>query len=72
MFVGAAAIGRRVFLQADGLLIRADRKLLTRAKTLIALVEGAKFRSHAGSQLCELSQVYAAVATSSIRPLKNH
>lgn len=57
MFVGAAAIGERGLLQADSILIQAERKLMARADTLIALVDSSKFRSHAGLLLCELAQV---------------
>ena len=57
MFVGAAAIGERGLLQADSILIQAERKLMARADTLIALVDSSKFRSHAGLLLCDLAQV---------------
>jgi DeoR family ulaG and ulaABCDEF operon transcriptional repressor len=57
MFVGAAAIGERGLLQADGILIQAERKLMARAQTLVALVDSSKFRSHAGLLLCALEQV---------------
>lgn len=57
MFVGAAAIGERGLLQADSILIQAERKLMARAQTLVALVDSSKFRSHAGLSLCALEQV---------------
>jgi DeoR family ulaG and ulaABCDEF operon transcriptional repressor len=57
MFVGAAAINERGLLQADSILVQAERKLMARADVLVALVDSSKFRSHAGLLLCSLDQV---------------
>lgn len=57
MFVGAAAITERGLLQADSILIQAERKLMARAASLIVLVDSSKFRSHAGLLLCALEEV---------------
>jgi DeoR family ulaG and ulaABCDEF operon transcriptional repressor len=57
MFVGAAAITQRGLLQADSILIQAERKLMARAESLIVLVDSSKFRSHAGLLLCALDEV---------------
>jgi DeoR family ulaG and ulaABCDEF operon transcriptional repressor len=57
MFVGAAAINERGLLQADSILVQAERKLMARADVLVALVDSSKFRSHASLQLCALEQV---------------
>jgi len=57
MFIGAAAIGERGLLQSDGILVQAERKLMARADSLIALVDSTKFRAHAGLLLCGLDNV---------------
>jgi DeoR family ulaG and ulaABCDEF operon transcriptional repressor len=67
MFVGAAAISERGLLQADSILIQAERKLMARADTLVVLVDSSKFRSHAGLLLCALDQVDLVVTDDGIR-----
>lgn len=57
MFVGAAAINECGLLQADSILVQAERKLMARADILVALVDSSKFRSHASLLLCALEQV---------------
>lgn len=66
MFIGAAAINARGLLQADSILIQAERKLMARAESLIVLVDSTKFRGTAGHLLCKLDEVNAVITDSGI------
>jgi DeoR family ulaG and ulaABCDEF operon transcriptional repressor len=57
MFMGAAAIGSKGLMQADGVLVQAERKLMERADTLVVLVDSSKFQATASFVLCPLSQI---------------
>lgn len=57
MFLGAAAVGQHGLMQADMLLIQAERRLLKRADQIVLLVDSSKFEAPAGHVLCELSEV---------------
>ncbi len=57
MFMGAAAIGPKGLMQADGVLVQAERKLMERADTLVVLVDSSKFQASASFVLCPLSQI---------------
>ena len=66
MFVGAAAVSRHGLMQSDIILIQAERKLLSQADQLIALVDSSKFVASAGHMLCELSRVHTLITDSKI------
>lgn len=57
MFLGAAAVGRHGVMQADMLLIQAERRLLQRADEIVLLVDSSKFEAPAGHVLCDLSEI---------------
>lgn len=61
MFLGAAAVGRHGVMQADMLLIQAERRLLKRADEIILLVDSSKFEAPAGHVLCELEEISTLV-----------
>jgi len=44
-------------MQADGVLVQAERKLMARADSLVVLADSSKFRASASFVLCPLSEV---------------
>jgi DeoR family ulaG and ulaABCDEF operon transcriptional repressor len=61
LFMGAAAIGPRGVMQADPVLVAAERKLIERADEIIVLVDSSKFQGPSGHVVCELSEVDTVV-----------
>ena len=57
LFMGAAAIGKRGIMQADHILVEAERRLIERAEEVILLVDHSKFRSSTGNVVGDLSQI---------------
>jgi DeoR family ulaG and ulaABCDEF operon transcriptional repressor len=57
LFMGAAAIGRRGIMQADVMLIAAERRLIERAEEVIVLVDSSKFRGPSGHVVCGLNEI---------------
>lgn len=66
MFVSAAAVTRHGLLQTDIIVVQAERKLLSQADELVALIDSSKFSASAGHVLCELSRVKTLVTDSGI------
>ena len=57
LFMGAAAIGSRGIMQADIVLVAAERRLIEQAEELIVLVDSSKFESPSGIVVCELERI---------------
>ncbi len=57
LFMGAAAVGKRGIMQADIMLVEAERRLIGRAEEVILLVDHSKFHSSSGSVVCELGKI---------------
>jgi DeoR family transcriptional regulator, ulaG and ulaABCDEF operon transcriptional repressor len=57
LFMGAAAIGPQGLMQADVVLVAAERRLIERADTIIVLVDSSKFEAPSGNVVCELNQI---------------
>ncbi|MCP3732236.1 DeoR/GlpR family DNA-binding transcription regulator [Sphingomonas sp. MG17] len=57
LFMGAAAIGSQGLMQADVILVAAERRLVDRADEVIILVDSSKFVSSSGNVVCELDEV---------------
>jgi DeoR family ulaG and ulaABCDEF operon transcriptional repressor len=66
LFMGAAAIGPQGVMQADVVLVAAERRLVDRAEQLILLVDSSKFQSSSGNVVCELKEVDVVVTDSGI------
>lgn len=66
MFVGAAAVTRHGLMQSDIILVQAERKLLTLADEVVALVDSSKFEASAAHMLCELNRVHTLITDSGI------
>jgi DeoR family ulaG and ulaABCDEF operon transcriptional repressor len=57
LFMGAAAVGPQGVMQADVVLVAAERRLMDRAEQVILLVDSAKFESSSGAIVCGLDEV---------------
>jgi len=69
LFMGAAAIGPHGLMQADVVLVAAERRLIDRADEIIILVDSSKFKGPSGHVVCELSEVDVIVTDSGISDL---
>lgn len=57
LFMGAAAIGPRGLMQADVILVAAERRLIERAEQVIVLVDSSKFAGPSGTVVCGLDEI---------------
>lgn len=67
LFMGAAAVGPQGVMQADVVLVAAERRLIERAERVILLVDSSKFRGSSGSVVCGLDEVHTVVTDRGIR-----
>jgi DeoR family ulaG and ulaABCDEF operon transcriptional repressor len=56
LFMGAAAVGPQGVMQADVVLVAAERRLIERAEEVILLVDNSKFTG-SGNLVCDLTEV---------------
>jgi DeoR family ulaG and ulaABCDEF operon transcriptional repressor len=66
LFMGAAAIGPHGLMQADVVLVAAERRLTERADEIIILVDSSKFKGPSGHVVCELSELDIVVTDAGI------
>jgi len=66
LFMGAAAIGAQGLMQADVVLVAAERRLIDRAEEIIVLVDSSKFRGSSGHVVCDLSHIDTIVTDSGV------
>jgi len=66
-FMGAAAVGHRGPMQADTLLIQAERRFLKRTEKVILMVDASKFEAPMGNVLCRLEEIDTVITDSSIK-----
>lgn len=57
LFMGAAALGPAGLMQADVILVAAERRLIERAEQVIVLVDSSKFRNSSGTVVCSLEDI---------------
>lgn len=57
LFMGAASIGEMGLMQADIVLVAAERRLLERANEVIILVDSSKFEDPSGNVVCGLEKI---------------
>jgi DeoR family ulaG and ulaABCDEF operon transcriptional repressor len=57
LFMGAAAIGPAGLMQADPVLVAAERRLVDRAEEIIVLADASKFGAASGSLVCGLDEI---------------
>jgi DeoR family ulaG and ulaABCDEF operon transcriptional repressor len=66
LFMGAAALGALGVMQADPVLVAAERKLIERADEIIILVDSGKFDGPSGHVVCDLAEIDAVVTDGGI------
>jgi len=66
LFMGAAAIGPQGLMQADVVLVAAERRLIERADQIIVLVDSSKFLSLSGNVVCDLADIDIIVTDAGI------
>lgn len=66
LFLGAAAVGSQGIMQADVVLVAAERRLIDRADEVILLVDSSKFAAQSGTIVCALDQVDVVVTDPNI------
>ncbi|SNS86598.1 transcriptional regulator, DeoR family [Sphingomonas laterariae] len=57
LFMGAASVGPQGVMQADVVLVAAERRLIERAEQVILLVDSSKFGSSSGNVVCGLDEL---------------
>jgi DeoR family transcriptional regulator, ulaG and ulaABCDEF operon transcriptional repressor len=68
LFMGAAAIGAQGVMQADVVLVAAERRLIDRAEQVILLVDSSKFVSSSGTIVCGLDEIDVVITDAGIEP----
>ena len=68
LFMGAAAIGPQGIMQADVVLVAAERRLIDRAEQVILLADSSKFGGSSGAIVCGLDEIDVLVTDSAIAP----
>lgn len=68
MFMGAAAVGPQGLMQADALLVGAERKLMDRADRLVVLADASKLDASAALQACPLERIDLLVTDAGAPP----
>lgn len=62
LFMGAAAVAPQGVMQADVVLVAAERRLIDRADEVILLVDSSKFASSSGAIVCGLDEVDVVIS----------
>ncbi|WP_219893022.1 DeoR/GlpR family DNA-binding transcription regulator [Aquisediminimonas profunda] len=68
LFMGAAAVGPHGAMQADVVLVAAERRLIDRAEQVILLVDSTKFQSTSGAIVCDLEEIDLVITDAGIEP----
>ncbi|NLR70539.1 DeoR/GlpR transcriptional regulator [Novosphingobium sp. ERN07] len=68
LFMGAAAVGPQGAMQADPVLVAAERRLIDRAEEVILLVDSSKFRTQSGTIVCGLDEIDTIITDKDIAP----
>lgn len=66
LFIGAAAIGPAGLMQADIILVAAERHFIDRASQIIVLVDSSKFNGPSGHVVCALGEIDTVVTDAGI------
>lgn len=66
LFMGAASVGPQGVMQADVVLVAAERRLIDRAEEVILLVDSSKFNTRSGTIVCELDEVDTIITDAGI------
>jgi len=68
LFMGAASLGPAGLMQADIILVTAERRLIERADEIIVLVDSSKFTGPSGHVVCHLDEIDTVVTDDGISP----
>lgn len=68
LFMGAASIGPAGLMQADVILVAAERRLIERADEITVLVDSSKFSGSSGNVVCSLDEIDVVITDSAIDP----
>lgn len=68
LFMGAAALGPRGLMQADVVLVAAERRLIEHAEEVIVLVDSSKFETPSGIVVCDLETIDIVITDREITP----
>jgi DeoR family ulaG and ulaABCDEF operon transcriptional repressor len=68
LFMGAASVGAAGLMQADIILVGAERGLMDRADEIIVLVDSTKFDGSSGHVVCPLEDVDVVVTDAGVAP----
>lgn len=66
LFMGAAAVGKQGVMQADAVLVAAQRRFIERAEQVVLLVDSHKFDSSSGTIVCGLDEIDVVVTDRNI------
>ena len=66
LFMGAAAVGPQGIMQADIVLVAAERRFIERAEQVILLVDSSKFEGSSGHVVCGLDEIDIVVTDSTM------
>jgi DeoR family ulaG and ulaABCDEF operon transcriptional repressor len=66
--MGAASVGPRGIMQADIVLVAAERRLIDRAEQLILLVDSSKFRPPCFSAFGDLAEIDEVITDAGLAP----
>jgi DeoR family ulaG and ulaABCDEF operon transcriptional repressor len=66
LFMGAASIGAAGLMQADIILVGAERRLMDRADEIIVLVDSSKFGGPSGHVVCPLQEIDVVVTDGAV------
>ncbi|MCB2074674.1 MAG: DeoR/GlpR transcriptional regulator [Novosphingobium sp.] len=66
LFMGAAAVGRQGVMQADVILVAAERRLIDRAEEVVLMVDSSKFSASSGAIVCGLDEIDVLITDNGI------
>lgn len=66
LFMGAASLSPAGLVQADIILVAAERRLITRADEIVVLVDSSKFTGPSGHVVCPLSEIDVVITDEGI------
>lgn len=66
LFMGAAALGAQGLMQADPVLVAAERRLIERADQIIVLVDSSKFLGSSGHVVCGLEEIDTVITDAGV------
>lgn len=68
LFMGAASVGSQGVMQADVVLVGAERRLIERAEQVVVLVDSSKFGSSSGNVVCGLDEIDVLISDDGLAP----